>query len=270
MMNQVEKRFGAEDPLYFATVEPVLNYLAEADTSSPPVDVAAVPRAGGRFSTSEVLAAIHGAGLAICDAEDEPDLPPKLLRSGRQYLQLRGEVDPDVVRYLPQFIDDLDARELLRDAGEWVREELSFAVRMGWGRDVLRDRFIPPRFKMEATDELAVRFLDAATSLQTRLSNGQPAGCMAEEILAVRQMERAEFYFDSMVADGECSAEDAAVGKDALEGIFDLFDDDDALGLVGLPEAIPAAVLGETEIGHDEKEVESWFEPFYEDSPAAT
>lgn len=270
MMNQAEKRFGADNPLYFATAEPVLNLLAEADASGAPVDVAAFPRVEGKFSTSEILTAIHDAGFAICDVEDEPDLPPMLLRGGRQYLQLKGEVDPDVVRYLSKFIDDLDARELLRDAGEWVREELSFAVRMGWGRDVLRDRFIPPRFKMEATDELAARFLDAATSLQTRLSNSQPAGCMAEEILAVRQMERAEFYFDSMVADGECSAEAAAAGKDALQGIFDLFDDDDVLGLFVLPEAIPAELRGEQEIGHYENEIESWFEPFYEDSPAAT
>jgi hypothetical protein len=44
-----------------------------------------------------------------------------LLEAGRQYLELNGEVDSDVLRFLPIHVDDLPARRALIAGGtSWL------------------------------------------------------------------------------------------------------------------------------------------------------
>jgi hypothetical protein len=62
----------------------------------------------------------------LIPASYEEGLPPLVRRAGRQYLALRGSLDPCVLRFLPREIDDLYARRVLVDAGTINRRRVSY------------------------------------------------------------------------------------------------------------------------------------------------
>jgi hypothetical protein len=77
-----------------------------------------------------------------------------------------------------------------------------------------------------------------------RLSEGAPAGCLAEEILAVTLMEEAEGWLESRSDEGMLTAEEEATATAELRGLFELFEDDDVLDMFDMHEPADAAMAG--------------------------
>src|SRR4051794_25676493 len=58
---------------------------------------------------------LEAAGLLLSGRGEQPH--PMLLGAGRQFLAARGEVQRDILYFLPAVVDDLHAREALIFAG---------------------------------------------------------------------------------------------------------------------------------------------------------
>jgi hypothetical protein len=99
-----------------------------------------------------------------------------------------------------------------------------------------------------------------------RLSAGQPAGCVAEEILAVGLIDQARMWLEMQADAGEISSVEADVAIDALSGLFDLFEDDDVLRLFDMHEPSDAAVDRHApitvQLGVADQRMDAWFAPF--------
>lgn len=116
---------------------------------------------------------------------------PLLRDAGRQYLARQGEVPREVLRFLPHEVDDLNAREALLVAGTVLVDEFRDHVLQGRGIEYA-EGLVPPAFEQAVTERLALDLFAAAVALLARLSDGRPAGCVAEEILAVGLIEGAK------------------------------------------------------------------------------
>jgi hypothetical protein len=99
-----------------------------------------------------------------------------------------------------------------------------------------------------------------------RLSSDHPAGCVAEEILAVALLDEAEVVLDAGAAAGRLTGTEQGEAAQALRGLFDLFQDDDTLALWDMAEPADAAVAGQSEHyeqqGVVDQRVEAWLVPF--------
>jgi hypothetical protein len=115
-------------------------------------------------------------------------------------------------------------------------------------------------------EQLALNLLAAAVALMARLSCGDAAGCLAEEIIAVALLNEAEVWLEMQVDKGELEREDAQAAAGRLHGIFELFEDDDVLDLFRMEEPADAAVAGHSWINQQagvvDQRVEAWFQPF--------
>jgi hypothetical protein len=125
---------------------------------------------------------------------------------------------------------------------------------------------MPKAFEQAVTEAIAVNLFAAAVALMARLSDGEPAGCVAEEILAVELMEGARDWLDRQKAVGALSAENARNAAGELSGLFELFQDDDVLDMFDMEEPADAAVAGHSarnvQMGIADQRLEAWFEPF--------
>lgn len=101
------------------------------------------------------------------------------------------------------------------------------------------------------------QFLDA---------RGQPAGCVAEEILAVRLIEGAEYRLEMRRDEGEITEEQEQAAAAELRGVFELFQDDDVLDMFEMEEPADAALAGHEPInqqmGVADQRIENWLRPF--------
>lgn len=192
---------------------------------------------------------------------DEPSDSP-LLSAGEQFLARDGRVPHDTLAFLPTHVDDLNAREALRRAGVVLVDEFVDALRY----DRLVEHaceVVPPAFIPAVDIDLSGRLLAATSALMVRLAQGEPAGCVAEEIIAVRLIERAEVLLEE---NGRLSAVDTERAVAHLGDVFDLFQDDDVLMMFEMSDPSDAAVAEHgplyREMGVADQRVEAWFDPF--------
>jgi hypothetical protein len=129
---------------------------------------------------------IEDLGLALSGLEE--GLHPILLNAGRQYLALAGDVEVAVLPFLPSVIDDLHARRALLYGGTVLVDEFRAALLTRAGVGYARE-IVPPAFVPAVDERLALDLFPAAVALTARLSAGRPAGCVAEEILAVALLQ---------------------------------------------------------------------------------
>ena len=122
-------------------------------------------------------------------------------------------------------------------------------------------------------DEDALRFLPrtiddlfARRALLSRLSTEQPAGCVAEEVIAVSLINEARAWLELEADSGEFSARTAAGAIDVLPDLFALFEDDDVLRMFDMREPADAVIDGVSDaalwLGVADQRLEAWFIPF--------
>jgi hypothetical protein len=125
---------------------------------------------------------------------------------------------------------------------------------------------VPPAFVGAVDDRLALRLLDAGVALMARLSCGDAAGCVAEEVMAVALMNEAAVRLEMRKDEGEIDQEQMRAATAELRGLFELFEDDDVLNLFDMAEPSDAALAGHAPINQQmgvvDQRIESWFKPF--------
>ena len=242
------------------------------------LQAAGVAQAANELLPFEELAKAHdvspsGLALEIEKLEEmglmlgglEEGNNPILLNAGRQYLDRRGDVSAELLRFLPSVVDDLTAREVLIHAGTVLVDTFRAELLDGSGVDRATE-LVPPAFVPAVDEPLALNLFAAAVALMVRLSEGRPAGCVAEEIVAVRLIEEAEAYLDMHAEKHNLSMSEVESATTELKGIFELFEDDDVLDLFEMSEPSDAAVAGgdplKREMGVVDQRIEAWFEPF--------
>lgn len=203
------------------------------------------------------------AGLML-DA-DESSTKPMLLDSGRQYIARDGHVPDDVLGFLPRTIDDLNTRQALLEGGTMLVDEFRAALLNGTGLEHAAE-LVPRAFAGAVDERLALNLYAAAVALMARLSAGDRAACVAEEIVAVRLLEEARMLLELGVDRGELAEDEAAAATDELRGLLGLFEDDDVLAMFEMEEPADAAVAAHDSInrqlGAADQRVEAWFRPF--------
>jgi hypothetical protein len=102
------------------------------------------------------------------------------------------------------------------------------------------------------------------SALMVRLGNGDPAGCVAEEIVAVSLLTEDEALLRERDQELGDEAVEHAVGE--LRGLFELFQDDDVLRMFEMVEPADAALGGQDPVnvamGVADQRIEAWFDPF--------
>ena len=220
---------------------------------------------GSTFGVQQAVLSLEQAGLALTGLEDGES--PMLLHPGRQYLDRKGDVSGAILSFLSDEVSDLNTREALLAAGSFVVDDFAEAVERG-SAVAHTQEIIPPAFVSVVDEAMAIRLFAAASALMARLSCGQAAGCLAEEIIAVGLISEAKIWIEDMM-DLEPLERENAVSQ--LTGVFELFQDDDVLNLFAMQEPADAAVAGHNRInlqlGIADQRPEAWFRPFGGVSP---
>jgi hypothetical protein len=251
--------------LEFAIAAPLLQAVGMSDAAAEPLDLRAVAHdlARSAHAVEQEYELLDATGLVL--PAPEAALPPRLLRAGRQYLASNGNVSTAVLRFLPHTVDDLVARQALLDAGTMLVDEFHAALLNGDGVGHARE-LVPPAFADAVTPGVALDLFAAAVALMVRLSDDRPAGCVAEEILAVTLINEATAWIELARDADRLDGEAAHVAVATLHGLFELFEDDDVLNLFDMREPADAAVQGHSDhnrqLGVADQRVEAWFTPF--------
>jgi hypothetical protein len=250
----------------FDELAPILQAIGMASAKDEPLDVEtlAVELDQSRVGVEMLVDQLNRMGLVLA-FKDEPKLPPLLTRAGSQYLEMNGKVPDEVLHFLPNLIDDLNARKALLHGGTVLVDEFRYQVQHG--KAVFHAQGIVPDAFVEAVDErIAINLFAAAVALIARLSCGYPAGCLAEEILAVALLDHATAWIDMESENDNLETEDSEAAASALRGIFELFEDDDVLDLFDMAEPADAALAGlswiNQQAGVVDQRIEAWFRPF--------
>jgi hypothetical protein len=245
-----------------ATHDPIalLQAVGMAEASGAPLDLAALADELGRDE--------DGVGLHLAELEAmglATTRPPVLLRAGRQFLDARGEVPLHVLRFLPSVVDDLHARAALLEAGGVLVEEFREELKEGRGMQHA-EGLVPPAFAAAVSEGLALDLFAAAVALMARLAEGSPAGCVAEEVMAVRLLEQAAATLDLRALEDRITEEELRLAVAELNGVYELFGDDDVLAMFEMVEPSDAAVAEHDParqlMGVVDQRIESWFRPF--------
>jgi hypothetical protein len=131
----------------YEELAPVLQAVGVAQAADEVIDIARLCEELDlpEGALDERLRVLEGWGLILAGLKE--GLTPILRDAGRQYLELRGSVDPAVLRFLPFVIDDLHARRALLDAGTIVVDEFRAAVLDGravvHAQDLVPEAFRP-------------------------------------------------------------------------------------------------------------------------------
>jgi hypothetical protein len=213
-------------------------------------DVAALAEGCRRTvpAVEQALADIDRWGLG---AVVGPAREGRLSYAGEQFLSLEGRVSLETLDFFAGGpVDDLHAREAIRRGSTRLLHELCDACVAGTLVDHVR-ALVPPTFVAAVDLALASRFHAAASALVVRLARAEPAGCVAEEIIAVRLIQHArDLLADWQDALGEQSVAHAA---NELAGIFELFQADDVFPMFDRAEESP---------GPWDRRLDAWFKPF--------
>jgi hypothetical protein len=211
----------------------------------------------------EELEQLEETGLVLIGLDE--GFAPMVLAAGKQYMIRQGKVPREVLRFLPRVIDDLTAREALIHAGIVLIDEFRYQLIRGRALEHAA-QLVPPAFEQAVDDRLALNLFAAAVALMARLSDGRPAGCVAEEIMAVNLMEEAKVHLEMRQHQNTLTDDEAAAAEEALDGLFELFEDDDVLNLFDMSEPGDAAMANHDplnqELGIADQRVQSWFVPF--------
>jgi hypothetical protein len=151
--------------------------------------------------------------------------------------------DDDALGFLPRTIDDLFARRALLCGGSVLVATFRGDLIAGKGVEHPRE-MVPPAFDRAVDEGMARNLFAAAVSLMTRLSTEQPAGCVAEEVIAVSLIKEARAWLELEADSGELSARTAAAAIDVLPDLFALLEDDDVLRMFDMREPADAALDG--------------------------
>ena len=121
----------------------------------------------------------------------EKDEPPFLLAAGRQFLAASGDVPDRALLFLATVVDDLHARAALFDARVILVDDFRFQFLNG---DPVTHAagLVPPAFAGAVDAAFALDLFAASVALMVRIGGEGPAGCVAEEILAVGLLGIAE------------------------------------------------------------------------------
>jgi len=256
-------------------VRRVLEAAGMAEAAGEPLDLhgLALELHASPEEAAEALHRSDGFGFVL----GGPGEVPVLTHAGRQFLRAGEPVPRAVLTFLSDTIDDLHARRALLVGGTVLVDEFRAALLAGRGVEHARE-IVPPAFRGAVDERLALDLYAAAVALMARLSSDHPAGCVAEEILAVALLDEAEVVLDTAAAAGHLTRDEQAEAADALRALFDLFQDDDTLNLWDMAEPADAAVAGQSAYNQQadvvDQRVEAWLVPFgwtaptgYVDSP---
>ena len=241
----------------------ILQAVGMAQATEKELDVA--PLASGldvsAGSVSSEIEQLERAGLMIIG---DPGEPP-MLRTARQFLAAKGDVPWAILHFLPQVIYNLHARKALIDAGIVLVDEFRYQHLLGDPVAHAR-QLVPHAFEAVVDEALALDLYAAAVALMARLSDGHPAGCIAEEILAVALIEHATFRMELRVDEGELSDSEASAASAEMRGLFELFGDDDILNMFEMEEPADTALASHDSInvqmGVVDQRAVNWFTPF--------
>lgn len=244
---------------------PLVRQIGAAESADRDLDLITIAAELGASISSITLAIEELEQLGLAWTEPERPSRPMLTRAGHQYDDRDGDVDLHALAFLASAIDDLHAREALLRAGTTLVRQFHEAFTAGLEIEHAR-ALIPAAFEQAVTKSIALDLYAAAVALIARLSAGEPAGCVAEEIIAVDLISDANDWLDSRQHEGTIDEDDVAEAGAALHGLFDLFGDDDVLALFEMHEPGDAALAGHTarniEMGVVDQRVEAWFRPF--------
>lgn len=235
-----------------------LEAVGMAQASGERVDLRLVAEEAG-VSLEEVEdAAEHADGFGFVLGEDVE--VPVLTSAGRQFLRLAFPLPRAVLTFLSDTIDDLHGRHALLVAGGLLIDDFRTAVLRGKAVEHARE-LVPPAFAPAIDERRALDLFAAANALLARLSSDHPAGCVAEEVLAVALIEEAQAVLEAKSDTEELDADTASTAAAELQGLFSLFQDDDTLALWDMAEPSDA-VIASGELGVVDQRVEAWFTPF--------
>ena len=250
-------------PDFDLLVRRVLEAAGMAEAAGEPLDLPALALEL-HASTEDAAEALHrsdGFGFVL----GGPGEVPVLTRAGRQFLRAAEPFPRPVLTFLSDTIDDLHARQALLVGGTVLVDEFRDALLGGRGVEHARE-LVPPAFRRAVDERLALDLYAAAVALLARLSSDHPAGCVAEEILAVALLDEAEVVLDTAAAAGRLTGAEQVQAAEALRGLFDLFQDDDTLALWDMAEPADAAVAGQSALNEQagvvDQRVEAWLAPF--------
>jgi hypothetical protein len=250
----------------FAAIAPVLRAVAVSAAAAEALDPLGIATELGRNpdAVAEDLCWLDAAGLIHLGDEEQGHVP-LLLHAGHQYLAARGDVDDDVLLYLPSVIDDLHARAALTSAAAQLTDEFREAVINGQATSVAH-RLVPFAFAGAVNQSLAINLFAATVTLTCRLGLQEAAGCLAEEIVAVELLTIARAQLDAHEVSGLLRSDEAEHANGELRGLFELFEDDDVLDLFEMTEPADAALAGHNpvsqQMGKVDQRLEAWFRPF--------
>lgn len=243
----------------------LLEAAGMAQASDEALDTAELARQQGTAESAVRLdiGQLYALGLVL-DGLDE-GRPPMLLTAGRQFLARRGDVDHEVLAFLPRSIDDLNAREALLVAGSFLVDEFRIALLRGDSVEHAQ-QLVPPAFAAAVDERLALDLFAATVALMARLSDGAPAGCVAEEVISAALMQHARAWLEMRREEGELDEAEERAASGELGGLFELFEDDDVLNMFEMAEPADAALAGHDpinqQLGVADQRVESWFYAF--------
>lgn len=253
----------------FEQVAPALNAIGMASAKEEPLDKDALCRELelGIQDLEMLIEELERVGVAWFEFdEDEKEVFPHLTTAGSQYLAAKGEIPAEILYFLPGTLDDLNARRALVVGGGILVDEFRYALLQGDGVEHAK-QLVPDAFVGAVDEGLALNLFAAAVALMARLSSNSPAGCLAEEIIAVALLREASAWMDMQAEDGALSIEEAERASAELSSIYDLFGDSDVLYLFEMAEPSDAALAGHSTInrmaGVADQRLEAWFEPFW-------
>ena len=209
------------------------------------------------FEIEQAIRSIEDWGLARISEADSPSVT----RPGEQFLARDGAVPTDTLEFVGWWVDDLNAREGLRRAGFTLIDEFVYAIEMSQLAEYVRD-IVPPAFSTAVDEPVAARLFAAASALLARLGTGEPAGCVAEEVLTVHLLAVAR----DLIEEQGLGQSDVEFALSELSGVWELYQDDDVLQMFEMKEPSDAAVAGHDpinrQLGVADQRIEAWFEPF--------
>jgi hypothetical protein len=188
------------------------------------------------FEMRAVCAYAQGAGLLRSSARG---VRWRLTRAGRQFLARGGDVGSPLLAFLPQTVDDLNARGALMRGGASLVSEFRQALLDGRARHHAA-ALVPDAFRGVVDEPIALDLYAATIALITRLEAEQPPACMAEHMLAPHLISNADAKLEDDLAHGVLTQDDAAEARAEFRSLATL---------------IPSR-------GRPHAPVQSWFRPF--------
>lgn len=244
----------------------LLQAAGVAQAADEPLDVDLLSDELGLSRSTIHMTLAQIASFGLVSLGDDFDQAPLLLEAGRQFIARDGHVPHWELRFLAKTLDDLLARKALLHAGTILVDEFRDQILSGEGPGYAANELVPPAFASAVNERLTLDLYAASVALMARLSSDEPAGCVAEEILAVAVMEQAKVWLELREADGEISTAESRAAADEMRGLFELFEDDDVLDMFAMEEPADAALAGhdpiKLELGVADQRIESWFLPF--------